>query len=313
MNPIILTHGGAGAPASLKDGPQTAAEAGLARLLSGGGALDACVAATVVLEDDPRFNAGTGSNLRLDGQTLEMDAAVMTDDGRSGAVANLAAVRNPVLVAAEVRARTPHLLLAGEGALRFARRLGFPEYDPVTPKARNKLERARKGLRGELADDEEFGSWRGRDLRALWNFAADCTIYDPEYDQRLGDTVGAVARDGDGHFAAASSTGGTLVMLRGRIGDTPIIGCGLYAGPAGAATATGVGEEIVRRFLSKTVYDWIAAGLHPQEACRRGVALFPDEFGVGVLAVGKDGHGWASNRDMPVGEAEGAAGMALRE
>lgn len=301
--PVILTHGGAGAPAHLRDGTQIAADRGLERLRSGGSALDAVLAATVILEDDPRFNAGTGSNLRLDGETLEMDAAVMTDDGRSGAVANLARVQNPVLVAAAVRERTPHLLLAGEGAQRFARRLGLPDYDPVTDKARNKVITARRGLRGEIDDDEEFGAWKDRDLRALWNFQADCTVYDPDYDQRLGDTVGAVARDGDGRFAAASSTGGTLIMLRGRIGDTPLIGCGLYAGPHGAATATGVGEEIVRRFLSRTVYDWMAAGVHPQEACARGVALFPELIGVGVLAVNATGHGHASNRDMPVGVA----------
>lgn len=300
---LILTHGGAGAPASLRDGPQAAADAGLSRLREGGGALDAALAAVVVLEDDPRFNAGTGSNLRLDGETLEMDAAVMTDDGRSGAVANLARVRNPVLVAAEVRARTPHLLLAGEGALRFARRLGFADYDPTTEKARRKVLEARRGLRGEINDDEEFGKWKDRDLRQLWNFASDCTIYDPDYDQRLGDTVGAVVRDAHGHFAAAASTGGTLVMLRGRIGDTPLIGCGLYAGPHGAVTATGVGEEIVRRFLCKTVYDWMAQGMLADEACRRGVALFPEEFGVGVLAVAPTSAAWVSNRDMPAGEA----------
>lgn len=303
--PVILTHGGAGAPARHRDGTESAAELGHGILAAGGSALDAVIAATVALEDDPRFNAGTGSNLRLDGQTLEMDAAVMTDDGRSGAVANLAATKNPVLVAAKVRELTPHLLLAGEGALRFARRLGFPEHDAVTPKARARLLEARRGLRGELVDDEEFGAWMGRDLRALWNFEADCTIYDPDYDQRLGDTVGAVARDAEGRFAAAASTGGTLIMLRGRIGDTPLVGCGLYAGPDGAVTATGVGEEIVRRFLSRTVYDWMAGGMPPYEACQRGVELFPHEFGVGVLAVGHQGHGFASNREMPTGTAGG--------
>ena len=302
---VVLTHGGAGAPAALKDGPQAASDAALALLRGGADALTAAIEATVVLEDDPRFNAGTGSNMRLDGETLEMDAAVMSDDGRSGAVANLPAVQNPVRVAAEVRARTPHLLLAGEGALRFARRLGFPAYDAVTDKARRKVQEARRGLRGEIDDDEEFGKWKDKDLRALWNFSADCTIYNSEYDLKLGDTVGAVARDGEGHFAAAASTGGTLVMLRGRIGDTPLIGCGLYAGPHGAVTATGVGEEIVRRFLSLRVYEWMAQGLPAQEACERGLALFPDEFGVGVIAVGKDSHGVATNREMPAGVSIG--------
>lgn len=292
FTPIVLTHGGAGAKAEFKDGPERAAARGLALLLEGKSALEAVIEATVDLEDDPRFNAGTGSNLRLDGATIEMDAAVMTSDGRSGAVANLPGVKNPVLVAAEVRARTPHLLLAGEGALRFARRLGFPPYDPATEKAKQKLAWARRGLKGLEDDDEEFGKWRGVDLKSLWNFEKDP-------DECLGDTVGAVARDASGNFAAAASTGGTLVMLRGRVGDTPLIGCGLYAGPAGAVTATGVGEEIVKRFLSKTVYDLIAAGVPAQEACESGVALYPKEIGIGVLAVSANSHGIASNRPMP--------------
>lgn len=288
----VLTHGGAGANAAFSDGPERAARRGLALLARGEGALAAAIEATIDLEDDPRFNAGTGSNLRLDGALIEMDAAVMSSDGRSGAVANLAGVKNPVLVAAELRARTPHLLLAGEGALRFARRLGFPAYDPITERAKEKLAWAKRGIKGLEDDDEEFGKWRNIDIKSLWNFEKDA-------DECLGDTVGAVARDGSGSFAAAASTGGTLVMLRGRIGDTPLIGCGLYAGPAGAVTATGVGEEIVKRFLSKTVYDWIAAGVPAQEACERGVALFPQEIGVGVLAVSATAEGRASNRDMP--------------
>jgi beta-aspartyl-peptidase (threonine type) len=290
--PAIATHGGAGANAAFSDGPEKAAKRGLLLLQQNKTALEAAIEATIELEDDPRFNAGTGSNLRLDGSTLEMDAAVMTSDGRSGAVANLAGVKNPVLVAAEVRARTPHLLLAGEGAQRFARRLGFAPHDPITQKAKDKHDWAKRGLKGLEDDDEEFGKWRNIDIKSLWNFEKDP-------DECLGDTVGAVARDVHGNFAAAASTGGTLVMLRGRIGDTPLIGCGLYAGPAGAATATGVGEEIVKRFLSKFVYDLLAQGVPAQEACERGVALFPQESGVGVLAVGKDSIGKASNRDMP--------------
>jgi isoaspartyl peptidase/L-asparaginase-like protein (Ntn-hydrolase superfamily) len=301
MSPLVCTHGGAGAAPALIDGPQRAAERGLEALRNGADALEAVIAATVDLEDDPRFNAGTGSNLRLDGETIEMDAAVMTSDGLSGAVANLRGVRNPVRVAAAVRARTPHLLLAGDGALAFARRLGFEPWDPTTDRARRRLLDARRGLRGERRDDGELVRWRDRDVRALWNFDLPCTLDDPEHDPRLGDTVGAVARDADGRYAAASSTGGTLVMLRGRIGDSPLIGCGLYAGPHGAVTATGVGEEIVRRFLSLRVYEALAAGVPVEEACRRGVALFPDDVAVGVIAVAADGGAAASNRPMPVG------------
>src|SRR5204863_9005046 len=101
-----------------------AAEAARAVLAAGGEALAAALAATVVLEDDPRFNAGTGSNLRLDGRLIEMDASVMASDGRFGAVACVQRVKNPILVAARVM-ETPHLLLVGEGATAFARRTGF--------------------------------------------------------------------------------------------------------------------------------------------------------------------------------------------
>lgn len=297
--PCVLAHGGAGAPKKDSDGPDRAARLALDVLRGGGTALDAAIRATTDLEDDPRFNAGTGSNLRLDGHTIEMDASVMTSDGRSGAVANLPGVKNPVLVAAAVRERTPHLLIAGEGALRFARKLGFAEYDPATEKARKKLDRARKAIRGESdEDDEEYGWWRQADLESLWNF-------DRSLSESLGSTVGAVARAADGTFAAASSTGGTLLMLRGRVGDTPLIGCGIYAGPHGAVASTGTGEEIVRRFLALRVYDWMAAGVPAQEACDRGIAMFPDAIGVGVLAVGKDSHGMKSNREMAAGSATG--------
>lgn len=306
--PLILTHGGAGAPAKLVDGPQHAAERGLARLLAGASALDGVIEATVDLEDDPRFNAGTGSNLRLDGLTLEMDAAVMTDDGRSGAVACIQRVRNPVRVAAEVRARTPHRMLVGEGAIAFARRLGVPDYDPSTDKARAKIALAKRLLQGHYDpnDPDDRDDWeriKGMDLRKVWNFELGLEDWDPDYDFKAGDTVGAVARDAHGHFAAASSTGGTLVMLRGRVGDSPIFACGFYAGPAGAVTATGVGEEIVGKVLSKTIYDWMAAGVPAQAAVDRGLALFPHEVAVGVLAVGRADHGSGSNREMPVGVA----------
>lgn len=306
--PIILTHGGAGAPAKLVDGPQRAADRGLAVLRAGRHALDGVIEATADLEDDPRFNAGTGSNLRLDGLTLEMDAAVMTDDGRSGAVACIQRVRNPIRVAADVRGRTPHRMLVGQGAVAFARRLGYPDYDPTTPKAVAKIAAAKRLLAGHYDpnDPDDRDDWqriRGLDLRAVWNFELGLEDWDPDYDLKAGDTVGAVARDASGHFAAASSTGGTLVMLRGRVGDSPIFACGFYAGPAGAVTATGVGEEIVGKVLSKTVYDWMAAGVPTQEAVDRGLALFPHEVAVGILAVGKDDHGSGSNREMPVGVA----------
>jgi L-asparaginase/beta-aspartyl-peptidase (threonine type) len=311
MSYAILTHGGAGSPRTNSDGCEAAARAAQVILGSGGDALSAALAATVMLEDDPRFNAGTGSNLRLDGRTIEMDASVMTSDGKFGGVANIQRVKNPVLVAAKVR-ETPHLLIAGDGATAFARRLGFADFDPTTDAARRKYERAVAELRGKgdghYADDAKV--WRDIALDRVWNFGGEpfgaakreegaaqrSRIRMPE-DEGC-DTVGAVVRDAHGRFAATASTGGTLYMLRGRVGDSPLMGCGVYAGPKGAVAATGIGEEIVRRFLSKTVYDWLADGMPAQIAAERGVALFPQEIDVGLLVIGEEDHAIAANRDM---------------
>src|SRR5262245_41036419 len=134
MNYAILTHGGAASPPTNSDGCAEAASRARAVLEQGGDALAAAVEATRALEDDARFNAGTGSNLRRDGRTIEMDAAVMTSEGRFGAVGCIQAVKNPILVALRVM-ETPHLFLVGDGATAFARRLGFAEYDPTTPRA----------------------------------------------------------------------------------------------------------------------------------------------------------------------------------
>jgi L-asparaginase / beta-aspartyl-peptidase len=290
MQDVILTHGGAASPSSSSDGCVRAAQAARAVLDRGGDALAAALAATVVLEDDPRFNAGTGSNLRFDGALIEMDAAVMTSDARFGAVACVQRVKNPILVAARVM-DTPHLMLVGDGATAFARRHGFEEYDPTTEGARAKFARALADLRGKGTGDyaQDAAPWRKTKPAVHWNYDAeppDC------------DTVGAVVRDLHGRFAATASTGGTVYMLRGRVGDSPLMGAGVYAGPHGAVAATGVGEEIIRRFLAKTVYDWLAEGIAPARAAQRAVALFPEVVDVGVLVAGKRGHAIASNRNM---------------
>ncbi len=291
---LVLTHGGAGASAAHADGCQRAAVVGLSTLLRKGSALDAATAAAVVLEDDDRFNAGTGSNLRLDGRTIQMDAAVATSEGGYGAVGAIERVKNPILVARTVLG-SPHALIVGQGATALARRIGHADYDPTTPRARAKLDRALSILRqAGVAPDQEPAAarWQGGVRERLWNFDDGC------------DTIGAVARAQGGTFAAACSTGGTLLMLRGRVGDSPIYGAGLYAGPAGAVCATGIGEEIIRHLLSRSVYEWIAGGTPVGEACRRGVDLFPGTVDVGLIAVAESGGGAAANRPMPVGRAE---------
>lgn len=298
---LVLTHGGAASPAAHSDGCLAAARAAGELLEAGADALAAALEATRLLEDDPRYNAGTGSNLRFDGMTAQMDAAVMTTVPgapgaplpRFGAVACIEAVRNPVLVAARVM-ETPHLMLVGDGATAFARKLGVPEYDVVTERARDKFARAMAELagKGDGTFAEDAAPWAGGLVERLWNFAGE----------RHCDTVGAVVRDARGNFAATASTGGTVYMLRGRVGDSPILGCGVYAGPEGAVACTGVGEEIARRVLAKTVYDALAAGVSPEEAGARAVATFDLAVDVGLLIVGRRGHAIASNRDMARGE-----------
>jgi isoaspartyl peptidase/L-asparaginase-like protein (Ntn-hydrolase superfamily) len=221
----------------------------LERILSGGSALDAVEAAVTRLEDDPRFNAGTGSVLRRDG-LIEMDAAVMESSKGYGAVACIQNVKNPVQVARRVM-QSPYHILVGEGALRFAREEGFPPYNPETPEARR-----RHSDRGHLPEP-------GKPL--------------------VMDTVGAVARDFRGNLAAATSTGGISYAPPGRVGDTPLIGCGIFVSPSCAICLTGRGEEILRILAARTIHDLVVGGLDPRQALQ--VVLGPLSPPSGALLI----------------------------
>jgi isoaspartyl peptidase/L-asparaginase-like protein (Ntn-hydrolase superfamily) len=273
---IILAHGGAGSPNAHSDGPEQACRAGAAHLedREPDRALRAALEAAVHLEDDPRFNAGTGSNLRLDG-SLEMDAILASGDGRIGSVAAISEVSNPVRVARLVM-DSPHVMLSGAGAVRFAAERGLGTANPITREARERHSRALERLRtGDLARGE--AKWSG------WH--------------RHG-TIGVAVRDRDGRFAVASSTGGTSLMLPGRTGDTPIFGAGVMCGPLGAVCATGDGEEILRRLASHRVYARIARGEHPQIAVETEVSRFPEPWVVGFIAIGTNGYGSAATGDV---------------
>jgi L-asparaginase/beta-aspartyl-peptidase (threonine type) len=192
---------------------------------------------------------------------------------------------------------TPHLLLCGEGATTFARSRGVPDFHPVSERARERYRRVREFFAGR-DDWEAFQDWSGRDPAEFWNFPATVeatlrSLAGPS------DTVGAVVRDAEGRCATAVSTGGTSIMLLGRIGDSPIIGAGLYAGPEGAVTTTGDGEEIMRRLLALRVYDWIAEGVPAQEAVERGVGMVDGKYTAGIIAVSRTDAGAADNRTMP--------------
>jgi isoaspartyl peptidase/L-asparaginase-like protein (Ntn-hydrolase superfamily) len=286
--PAAVVHGGAGSPRTRMDGTDRAAAKALAFLKTGVSALDAALAGVVDLEDDPRFNAGTGANIRLDGKTIQMDAACMDGDtGAFGAVAAIERVKNPVLVARKVM-DTPHILIVGEGATRFARAMGFPDYDPTCAENKARFQRVKAILQG--TDPGQVEAWQRYDWKQGWNFPTPLK-------EALGspDTVGCVTRDAKGRFAAAISTGGTTITFYGRVGDVPMYGAGIYAGSRGAVACTGNGEDIVKHLVAKATYDLLAKGFSAQQAVDRALADFPPTIDLGLVAIGPDSTGGGCN------------------
>ena len=287
---FVLAHGGSSSTPIQRDGPEAAARKGLEVLAQGGTPLGAAVEAVALLEDDPRFNAGTGSSLRFDGETIEMDAACMDSGGRFGAVAAIRDVKNPVRVARDVL-RTPHNMLAGEGATRFARCMGYGPFDARTREAQARYDLLMEGLRASHYSPSEC-AWSLKELEAAWNYPVPLHKIIGSHD-----TVGAVATDG-GTFAAALSTGGIMSALLGRVGDVPLPGCGLWAGKAGAVALTGQGDLLSREMVALRVHRWLEEGASPDAARARAIRLFPDEVEIGLVVVGRDGWSGGSNRDM---------------
>jgi len=257
----IVVHGGAGAEraderAARRAGVARAAEAGQAVLAGGGSALDAVLAAVVVLEDDAAFNAGLGSVLTEDGQ-VETDASVMegTTLG-AGAVGAVRGVANPILLADAVRREGREVLLVGDTALAVAARAGLRLVAPdalITEVARAR-HRERTGAPGE--------------------------------------TVGAAARDARGGCAAATSTGGVAGKRSGRIGDSALIGCGTYADDTiGAGSATGPGEAIIRVTLVCRALERVARGADPGAAATDALALLRARVGAEAGLILLDARG----------------------
>jgi L-asparaginase / beta-aspartyl-peptidase len=244
----LIVHGGAWAiPDEYVEphiaGCRAALSKGWAILSAGGSALDAVEAAVCLLEDDPTFDAGTGSVLTSAG-TVELDAAVM--DGRTmryGAVANLRHIRNPISLARHVLAG-PATMLAAEGAEQFAAQQGIA-----------------------LIDNRELVVEREQLLYEEW------LAQGQQSQQVVGhDTVGAIALDEAGNIVAANSTGGTPFKLPGRIGDTPLVGCGLYADASvGGCCATGWGESITRVAMARRAIELLERGASPQVAAEYAV------------------------------------------
>jgi beta-aspartyl-peptidase (threonine type) len=243
----LICHGGAGIIEDKQvaaDGLRAAIEEGYRLLRASANALETVTAAVQVMEDSGLFNCGAGSDLTCDGQ-VEMDAAVMTQDGRFGAVCSVAGLRNPVLLALAVMEQTDHLLLSGEGAAKLGRELGLvPHQGPS--------DRARRRLDSVLASGSKYFPKLNRRL-GIGGATAPVAAEPPE-----GGTVGAVAIDKHGNLAAATSSGGVAGRMGGRVGDTAVIGAGTFAAPAGAASFTGHGEEIMRRMMAKDLVDRMA-------------------------------------------------------
>ena len=281
----LVIHGGSGrmaretvsasADADFRTGLSAALAAGDAILRAGGTALDAVEAAVVVLEDDAQFNAGRGSVFTAEGR-IELDAAIM--DGRTraaGAVAGVTRTRNPVRLARAVMETTPHVLLARDGADRFALDAGLEQVDP--------------------AWFHTLGRWQGlQDMKAA--AARGESVFDKTL--KYG-TVGAVARDVHGNLAAATSTGGLTGKRWGRIGDSPLIGAGTFADDRSVAlSATGSGEDFIRIGVGHEIGARVRLLGHvPQAAADAVIAELRAASGDGgVIFVGSDGSaGWSFN------------------
>ncbi|MGE5303924.1 MAG: isoaspartyl peptidase/L-asparaginase family protein [Alphaproteobacteria bacterium] len=280
FHPVIIVHGGAGRIRNHEltpklDGCRAAALMGWNVLQRGGSALDAAEAAVVALEDNPLFNAGIGSTLNALGE-VEMDAAIM--DGatlRVGAVAAVQGIKNPITLARRVMEDGRHVMLVGGGAAMFARRIGFPECDPQT-----------------LIVEAERKRW-----------------------QEKHGTVGCVTLDQNGKMAVATSTGGIFNKLPGRVGDSPLPGCGTYADELGGVSCTGSGEDIARIVLAKSALAFLQTVGDPQAAAHQAIRLLAEktEGAGGLIMIDRNGRiGYARNTErMPVCLITGAGTVKL--
>jgi beta-aspartyl-peptidase (threonine type) len=309
-DPILIVHGGAwaipaDAAAAHESGVRNALEAGYRILALGGSALDAVEVAVTVLEDDPTFDAGRGSFLTSDGR-VQLDALLM-DGGRmkAGGVACVERLRNPIQAARLVLEKSPHVYFVGPGAEQFAATHGMAlinNADLVLDRERQRLTQAQARQSAGLAD-VTFSGAHGFSSPVLHDDKDPETAFPAEKAASPSspfenptkwshDTVGAVALDGRGNLAAATSTGGTLNKTPGRVGDSSLIGCGCYADNLSAAVSlTGWGEPIMKLVLGKWATDRVASGAAPEVAAREAISYLFNRLGGhgGIILLGPDG------------------------
>lgn len=269
MKPVIIVHGGAKTISEDKVeanhvGCRAAVEAGWNVLRQGGSAAAAVEAAIRVLESDQTFNAGFGSTLNSDGE-VEVDAAMM--EGATlgwGAVGAIQGVLHPISVARKIMDDKPRLLVADSGE-QFAQEHGVGMFET-----------------DDLISEEQYQEWKN-----------EVEVFDRP------NTVGCVALDADGTLVAGASTGGIAGQPQGRVGDTALVGCGLYAdNRLGGCSTTGDGESIIPVVLAKTAIDALAGERHPDEAAQHAINTLMDqvEGEAGCILIDHQGRiGWAYN------------------
>jgi len=276
--PVLLIHGGAwampdDAVAAHKRGIAAALAAGWSALWSGGTAVDAVEAAVTVMEDDDTFDAGRGSFLTRDGR-VQLDALLMNGaDLKTGGVACVERLRNPIQAARLVLEKSPHVYFVGSGAERFATQHGMRLVDNMELVVPREQKRLMEFQLAEAAGEPD-------------------TTFSGSPTQHSHDTVGAVALDQFGNLAAGTSTGGTLSKAPGRVGDSSLIGCGCYADNLSAAVSlTGWGEPIMKLVLGKWAVDRVAAGASPQQAASEAIEYLFNRLGGhgGMILLGPDG------------------------
>lgn len=302
----VVAFGGIGSQPSQSAAVLAAVRVSVAVLAEHHDPLRASVRGAAQLEDEPAFNAGTGSSLRADGMSVQMDAAVMDSRGRFAAIGAVERVRNPVFVA-QALLGTPHVLLVGDGATAFARSLELPDFDPLTDAA---IERRALALTaagtldgGPLdaavedaapsdaaAADEDAGDGGPAppaSVRDAGTAADDAGTV--QGDAGAADTIAVLVRGADGALAGAVSSGGPDLAPRGRVGDVVVPGAALFVGAKGAVAITGHGESLYRLGLAQKVYEQMMATRSPKLAVQWALAQVPRGEALGVAALDRRG------------------------